>query len=631
MKENFKTLRLRLFLSTFTLGILGIGLIFGFFAYLLQKLTVQDIQSNASYMMKAVQVVGGDQFAEFLEIPVDNENSNEFNSLNETMDELFQAVPEIWTLSVYKVDGGVWEEVVTRQGRGEFEYIGKEIPISDVLDPLGNDPSFTEIQISNVFTDRGYYLSVYGYLPVFNHNGFLTGIVSIEFKINNMATLYTRLITPATVFLVVLIVVSAIGAWLLALMVTVPIKNLTHDIQKLSVDSLRLHNLAYSYVELSDLADAVNHVTQVKQGDITETNLQLNARNTELELWRKYLDAAICVTQTAASNFHHASMIQKVVESIRDEFSFYFVGLYLFDAAHDYAYLRAGTGRPGKVLLARKHRIRNGEGFVGWVLSHGEARVSTEISKDATRSVSLELPLTRSLAVFPLLANGKNLGALSIHSEQVERFNPVLTEVVGQLSMILAMLFDISKAFIESGEEIHAMHDSMQKLSRQTWIDFLKDRTFLGYKATEFGISDVQPDNLATYRERIKQGLAVYDPSEVVIPIEIRGQKIGLLHARKPILSSGESNPWSEQEKKIIQDLIERLSITLDNARLYEAAKQSAGREKMLSDITLQVRSSTDVNTILRTAIRELAEALQVPRGSITFRTAEESSGESEN
>ena len=40
-------------------------------------------------------------------------------------------------------------------------------------------------------------------------------------------------------------------------------------------------------------------------------------------------------------------------------------------------------------------------------------------------------------------------------------------------------------------------------------------------------------------------------------------------------------------------------------------------RERLLADITTKVRATTDVTTIMQTAILELATALRVPYGAI--------------
>jgi len=57
------------------------------------------------------------------------------------------------------------------------------------------------------------------------------------------------------------------------------------------------------------------------------------------------------------------------------------------------------------------------------------------------------------------------------------------------------------------------------------------------------------------------------------------------------------------------------VGVAIQNARLYEREQQRARREQVLREVTAQVRNSVDVNTIMRTAVQEVGQAL----GRTTF------------
>jgi hypothetical protein len=55
----------------------------------------------------------------------------------------------------------------------------------------------------------------------------------------------------------------------------------------------------------------------------------------------------------------------------------------------------------------------------------------------------------------------------------------------------------------------------------------------------------------------------------------------------------------------------------LDNARLFEETSSRASRERLVSDITTKIRSTTDPQEMVRTAVEELKRALGATRVEI--------------
>jgi hypothetical protein len=60
-----------------------------------------------------------------------------------------------------------------------------------------------------------------------------------------------------------------------------------------------------------------------------------------------------------------------------------------------------------------------------------------------------------------------------------------------------------------------------------------------------------------------------------------------------------------------------QITTAIDVARVFEQIERRAYRERQISEITSKVRASTNVDIILQTAVQELAEALDIPKGTI--------------
>jgi GAF domain-containing protein len=67
---------------------------------------------------------------------------------------------------------------------------------------------------------------------------------------------------------------------------------------------------------------------------------------------------------------------------------------------------------------------------------------------------------------------------------------------------------------------------------------------------------------------------------------------------------------FTEQEVGLLQTLADQASIAIERVRLLEETARKAQREQMLREIAAKVRSSADVETIMRTAVQEIGQAL---------------------
>jgi GAF domain-containing protein len=94
----------------------------------------------------------------------------------------------------------------------------------------------------------------------------------------------------------------------------------------------------------------------------------------------------------------------------------------------------------------------------------------------------------------------------------------------------------------------------------------------------------------------------------LVIPIRLREQVIGLIGLE----SEDPEHRWTEDEIAVLQATAEQAALTVENARLLAESQQKAFREQMTGEITTRMRSSLDMETVLRTAMNEIAQRLGV-------------------
>ena len=94
----------------------------------------------------------------------------------------------------------------------------------------------------------------------------------------------------------------------------------------------------------------------------------------------------------------------------------------------------------------------------------------------------------------------------------------------------------------------------------------------------------------------------------MLVPIQLRDQVIGVIG-----LESDEANHhWSEDEIAIVQATAAQAALTVENARLLAESQRKAMREELSGEITARIRSSLDMESVLQTAMNEIAQRLGI-------------------
>lgn len=97
------------------------------------------------------------------------------------------------------------------------------------------------------------------------------------------------------------------------------------------------------------------------------------------------------------------------------------------------------------------------------------------------------------------------------------------------------------------------------------------------------------------------------DPGEswLGVPMISGRQVIGVI-----VVQHTESHHYNENHQNLLSSVASQTTIALQNARLFQQTQSRAQREQMLREITARVRSSADVDTIMKTAVKEIGQAL---------------------
>jgi len=107
------------------------------------------------------------------------------------------------------------------------------------------------------------------------------------------------------------------------------------------------------------------------------------------------------------------------------------------------------------------------------------------------------------------------------------------------------------------------------------------------------------------------------------LPIKVRGQTIGVVDMQKKTPGS----EWTADEVALVETLTEQLSVALESARLYQDTQHRATREQLAAQVTARMRETLDIDTVLKTAVFEIGQALGLAEVEVRMGTGEESGG----
>lgn len=336
-------------------------------------------------------------------------------------------------------------------------------------------------------------------------------------------------------------------------------------------------------------------------------------RTAMLEQRSSYLEASVEVGRAAASLLDSDTLIDQVVHLILERFNLYYVGLFLMDETDEWAVLAAGTGEAGKAMLSRGHRIRSGTGMIGWCVANAKPRVAMDAGEDYVRQVNPELPGTRSEAALPLRSRGRVIGALSVQSARANAFDEDTVRVLQNLADQVAVAIDNARLFTESQEALEASRRAYREASRQAWDALSANRPDWGYRYNRQTVAPVSGPWQPEMVRAVQDGRSLIREGSLVTPIRVRNEVIGVLTFRK-------KNPidhWTREEVDTIETLIEQVGQAIDSARLYQETQQRALREQITGEVTARIRESLDIESMLKTAVREVQRALELPEVTV--------------
>lgn len=380
------------------------------------------------------------------------------------------------------------------------------------------------------------------------------------------------------------------------------------------------------YFSTASLRDAITRASKSEKNllasntSLLELNQTLedrvNQRTTELEAANRFNQKrarqfeAISKTVRAVSSIQDLeSLLPQVTKVISEQFNIYHAGIFLLDENREYAVLRAANSEGGKKMLARGHKLAVGQtGIVGFVTATGQPRLALDVGADATFFNNPDMPNTHSEVALPLKHAGMVIGALDVQSDESNAFDQDDVSILTILADQVATAINNTLTLEDALKEVSLFQSSLDSKTLEAWKVMRPKSLGLGYQLTGSSVEPLgAPLEGSHVRQAFKQNKPVEggDSSAVAIPIQLRGRTVGVIN-----LQAGNNYRLTNDDVEIAQAVVERLSLAIETATLLQATQHRADIERLTTDISSKISSSTRFETILQTAAQELSRAL---------------------
>jgi GAF domain-containing protein len=325
---------------------------------------------------------------------------------------------------------------------------------------------------------------------------------------------------------------------------------------------------------------------------------KLNQQTHELDRRLVQIRTAAEISRSIGALLDPNTLLQQVVELMRERFDLYYVGVFLLDENREYLLLRAATGDAGKQMVAEGYKLSvGGTSMVGWTVANRRPRISLDVGGDAVRFNNPLLPQTRSEMALPLLSGEQVFGSITVQSSHPRAFDEDDITVVQGIVDSLAIALQNARLFQQEKKNL----EEIQALNRQylvnTWT-----RVVSTQKQTSYTFVNEQVMKPA------KAGAKQEQPSVVKVPLSLRDQTIGQI-----TLETGEGS-LSPEDASFVAQVTTQAALALENARLLEETQARAMREQAVNLISTQIRGSANLDSILQNTVRELGRVLGGPR-----------------
>lgn len=201
---------------------------------------------------------------------------------------------------------------------------------------------------------------------------------------------------------------------------------------------------------------------------------------------------------------------------------------------------------------------------------------------------------------------GNYQARLSLDGAEAAGANGEAVAPIEELVILGKQIEDTVQALLEALDNLQRVQ---RRYVQESWEEFAQGAVQRDYRYTEAASQELpagpQDTWSASLAEAVREHRVTAAEEELALPITLRGELLGAIGLRR----EGQQG-WSEVELALAETVGDQLAQTMESLRLLEDAQRRAARDRLMSQLTARMRETLDVETVLKTAVDEIGEAL---------------------
>jgi GAF domain-containing protein len=353
--------------------------------------------------------------------------------------------------------------------------------------------------------------------------------------------------------------------------------------------------------------ETLQNLNQTLEERVASRTLELETAYQRNERRAKQFEAISQVTRATATDQNLETLLPSLTRVISEQFGFYHTGIFLLDENREYAVLKAANSTGGNRMLQHGHRLRVGHtGIVGVVSATGTPRIALNVGLDAAFFDNPDLPQTRSELALPLHTTGEVIGVLDVQSTEENAFQTEDIEVLSTLADQVTIAIQNAHSHEITQELLRQAERTSGSYIRDSWKLLQSQDTRMGYIVSDNILKPINTPLSSPLIEQVIESVVESGKSPVLaVPIHLRNEVVGIIDIHMPV-----AHEWDPDEVDIVQAVAERLSLAIETSLLIESTRRRADMERVTSEISAKISSTTQFDSILRTAAEELSRVL---------------------
>ena len=433
-----------------------------------------------------------------------------------------------------------------------------------------------------------------------------------------------------TIILIAMLLLAILVSLTIGQIISAPVVRLTTVANQIVAGDLSARATVISDDEIGTLSQAFNTMTsrlrellQELESRVEQRTAELASANEKNERRAKQFESISQIAATISSTRDLNTLLPQITTAISREFGFYHAGIFLLDSRKEYAVLSAANSEGGQKMLANIHRLRVGEtGIVGYVTNTGRPRVALNTGQDAVFFNNPFLPDTHSEIALPLKVGEEIIGALDVQSTVENAFGQEDINILTALADQVSIAIQNARQYEETRKALAESVATARQFVQTGWQQFTKSQKIAGIRHTgargTILYTNKNGENEASHSS-IEQGRLKNRGVSLSLPVKLRGEIIGVVDVH-----SVDNRKWDQDELDIVNAILERAAIAMENARLLAESQKRASKERTIGEISAKISAQSDIDQLLKAAAQELNRALPGADIAIQFNRNQE-------